>query len=112
HEENNGIPRVPVYRLMEKSLYDDGCKVLYIGTHGRGMWRSTTLTASGCNTVPGLNVTGIDKNEMDLGIANLNVFPNPVNAQAKISLTLDKGSDVTFRIFDMMGVLHKEITVR
>jgi photosystem II stability/assembly factor-like uncharacterized protein len=107
NEENNGLPRVPVYRLIEKELYTGGCKVLYIGTHGRGMWRSTTLTASGCSTVASINEV---KNNVSL--TDLNIFPNPVSDKSKISITVDKASDVTFRVFDMTGKLYKEFTYR
>ncbi len=102
-----GLTRVPVYRLIEKNLYDDNCKVLYIGTHGRGMWRSTTLTTGGCN----LNVTGLNDVKAP-ELSNLNIFPNPVNSTSRISLTIDKSADVTFRVFDMTGKLYKEVTYR
>ncbi|MES2622758.1 MAG: T9SS type A sorting domain-containing protein [Bacteroidota bacterium] len=115
HEENDaftqagtvGMPRVPVYRLIEKNLYNDNCKVLYVGTHGRGMWRSTTLTAGGCN----LNVTSVN-DVKGSEFSNLNIFPNPVNSSSRISITLDKSADITFRVFDMTGKLYKEVIQR
>ena len=103
----NGMPRVPVYRLIEKPLYNDGCKVLYAGTHGRGMWRCATFANNGgCNTVAAVNEV------KPSGISNLNVFPNPVSSNARIALSLDKPSDVTLRVFDMQGKLYKEVTMR
>lgn len=107
NEENNGLPRVPVFRLIEKELYTGGCKVLYVGTHGRGMWRSTTLTAQGCSLVA--SVSDVKK---DIQLHDLNIFPNPVNDKSKISITVDKPSDVTFRVFDMTGKLYREFTYR
>ncbi len=107
NEENNGLPRVPVFRLIEKELYTDGCKVLYVGTHGRGMWRSTTLTTLGCPLVASINDV-----KKDVQLNELNVFPNPVNDKSKISITIDKPSDVTFRVFDMTGKLYREFTYR
>lgn len=107
HEENNGLPRVPVFRLIEKNLYKDGCRVLYIGTHGRGMWRSVTLTDATCSTVASINDA---KNSTD--VTGLNVFPNPANSTSKIALTVDKTTDVTFRVFDMSGKLYNEVTHR
>ncbi|MFN8298397.1 MAG: T9SS type A sorting domain-containing protein [Chitinophagales bacterium] len=107
HEENGGLPRVPVYRLIEKELYNDGCQVLYIGTHGRGMWRSTTLTAGGCSLTSGVNEVANNN-----AIANLSVYPNPVSSHSKISLTLDKADAVTFRVFDITGKLYREVTER
>ncbi|MFN8323014.1 MAG: T9SS type A sorting domain-containing protein [Chitinophagales bacterium] len=104
-EENNGLPRVPVYRLIEKNLYNEACKVLYIGTHGRGMWRSTTLTAGGCSTV-----AGVEEVSKVSEITNLSIFPNPVSLGSKISLTLEKADNITFRVFDMTGKLYKEFS--
>jgi hypothetical protein len=107
NEENNGLPRVPVFRLIEKELYTGGCKVLYVGTHGRGMWRSTTLTAQGCSLVASVSYV-----KKDIQLHDLNIFPNPVNDKSKISITVDKPSDVTFRVFDMTGKLYREFTYR
>jgi hypothetical protein len=103
----SGLPRVPVYRLIEKELYNESCKVLYIGTHGRGMWRCTTLTAGGCQTVASVNDA---KNTASIN--DLNIYPNPVNSTSKISLTLDKKAEVTLRVLDMTGRLYKEVTVK
>jgi photosystem II stability/assembly factor-like uncharacterized protein len=117
HEENDaflnqggsGLPRVPVYRLRELQLYNESCPVLYIGTHGRGFWRSTTLlNGSACNTVA--NIQTAVKNDIQLN--ELNLYPNPVTSNAKISVTIDKPSDITFRVFDMTGKLYKEFTQR
>lgn len=108
-EENNGFPRMPVFRMIERNLYNENCKVIYLGTHGRGMWRSTTLTAGGCALVAGVDEP---KKADDNAVANINIFPNPVSGKAKIALTLDRGVDVTFRVFDVTGKLYKEFTAR
>ncbi len=107
-EENGGMQRVPVFRIIEKPLYTDGCKVLYIGTHGRGMWRSVTLTPSDCQTQVATGVADIK----NTGISDLNIFPNPVHSSSHVSITLDNKADVTLRIFDMMGKIYKENTYR
>ncbi len=107
HEENNGMPRVPVYRLIEKPLYNDGCKVLYAGTHGRGMWRCATFAANnGCTTTTSITDTKSPQ------VSNMSIFPNPVSSTARVSMVLDNHQDVTLRVFDMAGKLYKEITIR
>lgn len=106
-EENNVLPRVPVFRLIEKNLYNSNCRVLYIGTHGRGIWRSTTLTTGGCNTVASINkVSDVS------GVSGLDIYPNPVSSSSKIVLTVDKPTDVTFRVFDMTGKLFREFSFK
>ncbi len=105
-----GMQRVPVYRLMEKPLYNDNCRVIYAGTHGRGMWRCTTLTTGGCELTPG--ITGMNDAKNNVQIFDLNIFPNPISLDSRVSITLDKSTDITFRVFDMTGRLYKEITHR
>ncbi len=106
HEDNGNFERVPVYKVIERNLYEDGCKVLYVGSHGRGMWRSTTLTNGTCQTDVGTAVNNVKPN----AITGLSVFPNPVKNAAKISLNLDNSANVTLRVFDMTGKLHHEMT--
>ncbi len=108
-EENNGFPRMPVFRMIEKPLYNSDCRVIYIGTHGRGMWRSTTLTNGNCQLVAGVENA---KENYETGLANLNIYPNPVNGKAKIALSLDKATEVTFRVMDVAGKLYKEFVAR
>ena len=109
HEENNlPFTRVPAYRMEETNLYTDGCPVIYLGTHGRGMWRTTTLTPSGCQTAVATGVNNIKP----VQVSDLNIFPNPVQTTSKVSLTLDKTAVVTLRIFDMAGRLYKEVVYK
>jgi hypothetical protein len=104
-EENNNFYRMPVYRILETGLYTDDCPVIYIGTHGRGMWRTTTLTPASCQTE---NPSGINP-VTNTRISGLNIFPNPVHSTSHIALTLDKSVEVTLRIFDMTGRQYQEM---
>ena len=108
-EQNAGInSRVPVFRLRQQTYLSDQCYALYIGTHGRGMWRCNTLTSSspyGCAVNP-LGVT-----DPNISINDLLVYPNPVRgASSKVRIELAKPSDVTIRIIDMPGRLLQETT--
>ena len=110
-EQNGGLnSRVPVFRLRQQTYLSDQCYALYIGTHGRGMWRCNTLTQSspyGCN-VYALGVT--DPNTV---VNDLMVYPNPVRGtDSKVRIELAKPSDVTLRIIDMPGRLLQEATYR
>jgi len=93
--------------MIEKELYNSNCKVIYIGTHGRGMWRTTTLTTAGCALVANVNEV---KDRVE--VSDLSIFPNPVNSTSKVSITVAKQADVTFRVFDMTGKLYREVTYR
>jgi hypothetical protein len=107
-EENDGInARLPAYRLRQQTYLSDQCYALYIGTHGRGMWRSTTLTgASGCT----VNALGI--NTPKATVNNLLVYPNPVTGSgaSRVRIDLSQPSDVTLRIIDMPGRLLQEVS--
>ena len=104
-EDNGGFERVPVYRMIERPLYEDGCPVLYLGSHGRGMWRCTTLTPTTCATAVGTAVNNVKPN----AINGLSIYPNPVHTTAKVSLNIDNSAKVTLRVFDMTGKLHSEM---
>jgi hypothetical protein len=104
-EENEGMfGRMPVYRLRQEYLYEEGCMVLYAGTHGGGTFRTTSLLAAGCDPVPfqweKLN-TGID--EVEVAASNIGLFPNPVNTQANMRFDLSLNSEVNIKIIDLSG---------
>jgi photosystem II stability/assembly factor-like uncharacterized protein len=108
YEENQTINRVPVFRVREIKLYEDACPVLYIGTHGRGLWRSTTLIGNtACAKVASIN----NPTQEATQVSDLNIFPNPVNSSSKVAVTLNKSSTITLRVFDMTGKLFSEQTV-
>ncbi|NNC95566.1 MAG: T9SS type A sorting domain-containing protein [Chitinophagales bacterium] len=104
-EENSGMERVATYRLRQVALYDDACPVLYLGTHGRGFFRSVSLTPGGCKTTVPDDITGI--NDPSTTIDHFNIYPNPVVNNATIELALDNNAEVEFLIVDMAGRVVK-----
>ena len=108
-EENDGInARVPVFRLRQQTYLSDECFALYIGTHGRGMWRSTTLIPSGC----AVNALGVKTPQSYVN--TLLVYPNPVTGAgtSKVLIELSQPSDVTLRVIDMPGRLLQEASFK
>jgi photosystem II stability/assembly factor-like uncharacterized protein len=108
-EQNGGLEvQLPVYRLRQQTYLSDQCYALYIGTHGRGMWRSTTLTSAspyGCS----VNALGI-KDHKDY-ISNMLVYPNPVTGgNSNVVLELSQSATATLRVIDMPGRLLQETT--
>lgn len=109
-EQNAGInARLPVYRLRQQNYLSDQCYALYIGTHGRGMWRSTTLlqaAPNGCSLYP-LSIDNTPKNVIN----DMMVYPNPVTrGTAKVVLDVDHSTTVTLRVIDMPGRMLEETT--
>lgn len=106
-EDNGGLGglRMPVFSLRQFSLYEDDCPVLYAGTHGRGIIRTTTLTPSGCDLVPkgppSEDPTSIG--EVSREVSNIHIYPNPVQTQANIEFDMKESGDLNLSVVDLMG---------
>lgn len=87
----DNMPRVPVHGLEYLDRWESGTKAgfLYAATHGRGIWRSTTLN----------NVENIEDN---IDIAG-NVYPNPTQNYANIEVELNTASNVKYEIYNING---------
>lgn len=99
-QETNGIFNTPVYSVTQRGLYNEDCYVLYVASYGRGMFRSTTLTAqnnSSCNLLSGI----IENKPVTLN--RMSMYPNPASEQLFIDLDLAKTSNVTVRVIDLLG---------
>ncbi len=101
-ENNEGMARVPVFRLRQDLLYEEGCYVLYAGTHGRGIFRSTTLTPGNCGTK--VNVRDIEPNNL----SQLNLYPNPMAQFTRVEYLLQESSPVTVQVYDLQGKLMRQ----
>ncbi len=104
-EENGIMGRVPVHSLRFEIMNSAGCEVLYAGTHGRGMYRSTTYTLLGCDTTIDFPDYEFETDIEDFNgqITEVKVFPNPMVTQSKVEITLTETTDLTLRIFDLQG---------
>lgn len=91
-EENGGMARVPVLDIKQVPYY--GKPYLYIGTYGRGIFRSGSLV-------------GID--ETSSGINNVMLFPNPVQDQANLRVVLARAGAVEIKIYSLQGDLVQHI---
>jgi photosystem II stability/assembly factor-like uncharacterized protein len=107
-EQNETIQRVPTYSVRQLRYLEEGCYMLYLGTHGRGMWRSSTLMQGACN----VNPVGIKESEKTASINQLGLFPVPMKDKGTIELDIDKKANVVFRVIDMPGRIVKEITLK
>ncbi len=117
----NGLGQVPVYeirqepmaRTPEKPSDNWNCFVVYAGTHGRGMFRTTSLTDESIDpSVYELPAFAVDPDattslEGPLSdFANIKVYPNPVVDQATIECNFTQTmDDIYINIFDIQGRL-------
>ena len=106
-EQNTNLGRVPTYGVRQFRYCDDdpSCRAIYIGTHSRGMWRTTTLNGASCAASCKLP-TDIPSVAQD--VTDLTIQPNPVANTTILSLDLANGADVRIRVIDLSGRLVKE----
>lgn len=102
-EENTGMASVPVFKVFQRKLYDADCMVLYIGTHARGIFRTTTLTKNGCSVI-----AGIKDNQPASPVSRMEIYPNPVNDKAIVEFEVkDANAPVNLLIVDLLGRMHR-----
>lgn len=96
---------VPVYdmkqgwRTWNEGNFKPG--VIYIATHGRGLWSSEDYLA-----IPDAQ----DNLSPEKFIPNINVYPNPLSTEGTLAFDLQSNSDVYVQIYNLNGQLVEEIT--
>ena len=89
--EDDGMPIVPCHMLRQQHLPGDNKGVIYVGTHGRGIFKSN-------NTSSIFDLTYENKDVTDM----VSVYPNPAESFINLEFKSDINIyDVT--IFDLMG---------
>ena len=104
--QNEGVGNVQVHRIRQEVMGFPGCYVLYIGTHGRGFFRSTTFTFPGCETTlpeweDGFEPTGIETS--NAFNAAIKLYPNPMASQSTLEINVDETLEASLFIFDLQG---------
>lgn len=100
--ENDGLESVPTFMIRQQTWpnwrsHTNNHGHLFIGTHGRGIWKSETL--AGPVYVEEYEETF---NSFKTGA---NVYPNPVSHEATIRFNLSNNSDVIISIHSSNGQL-------
>jgi len=111
-EENNGMPRTPVFFIEQYRTTDSSPDAnelvyegdLFIGTHGRGFFRSTDLQTA---RPVGVN----EEKPMAFSEANaqLQMYPNPAVDFTNLVINLSKTSDVNVFVRDINGRMVKQM---
>lgn len=102
---SDGFGNVPVFavrqswRTWNQGNYHPG--EIFIGTHGRGIWSSTTYLGLPDDT---------ESEEADATRVELKVYPNPMRGQGTIELTLTDNDDVNIQVYSLSGQLVKEMS--
>ncbi|MBO6515142.1 MAG: T9SS type A sorting domain-containing protein [Bacteroidia bacterium] len=100
----DSMPRVPVLQMrqVEEKVFKSGARtgaVLYAGTHGRGIWKSSSL------------LTGI-KPVSKSGPVLLKAYPNPVQNELSIEMPIRTSDKLTVRILNYNGQVQRTEVIR
>ncbi len=94
--DNNGAPNTLVLAIHQQNTPPWLCKNsgrLYMGTHGRGIWSSSSL---GPLSVPPITTPELSN--------DLKVYPSPMSVSGTVDLSLAKEADnITLTIYDITG---------
>ncbi|MBL4669446.1 MAG: T9SS type A sorting domain-containing protein, partial [Flavobacteriales bacterium] len=105
-ESGNGMTHAPVHGVVQQHIRSNqalNSGSVYLGTHGRGFYRTDDLfTAVEEND----EFADIDGNSF---VTNLSVYPNPLNNVGVLAFDLKKNSETTIKIYNLTGSLVKSI---
>ncbi|PSR02184.1 MAG: hypothetical protein BRD50_07510 [Bacteroidetes bacterium SW_11_45_7] len=111
-----GMPRVPTFTIREKPLRETPCKVIYAGTHGRGIFRSISIAKNNgpgdCDlSIPKPGEVGVEDDKVDESpINSFTFYPNPVVNQGTLEYKLDSDVDqATLQVIDLLGQTVKRV---
>ncbi len=115
-EANGGdIQGIPVFRVREEPMArvnpgtNSFCRVIYAGTHGRGAFRTTSLTNGGCTQdVIGrcqIVFSGIE----EIAETEVSVFPNPATDFANVNFSINEDTELEVSVFSVTGQLVNRI---
>jgi hypothetical protein len=96
-EANTGMARVPVFEIRGYEFNPWEGMVMYIGTHGRGFYRSTSL------------LTSTKKIKADA--TALKAYPNPTREKVNISFNASVAAKVNVEIYSMSGARQTELSM-
>lgn len=112
--ESYGLPKMAIYDMMQQTtqyLYGEGnipvivnkhYKHIYIGTHGRGFWKSSSLVG-----LPEED-KGNDRNARKEA-ASMKLYPNPVSGVALLEANLPASGQVNIDVYDLSGKVAASI---
>jgi hypothetical protein len=89
--ENDGMPLIPCHMLRQQTLPGVNKGVIYVGTHGRGFFKSSNTSSIFEQT---------SNNGSDSEFIDLKLFPNPTSSILNIESNF---TNYNFEIVDLMG---------
>jgi hypothetical protein len=95
----NWHPRVPVCKVQVKNVVGYNGPVIYSGTHGRGVFSTTSLATAWPTSISSSNKT----------INSVSIYPNPATTEATVEIVTDNSAKAIISIYNYSGSLVKSI---
>jgi type IX secretion system substrate protein len=102
--ESGAIGNTPIFAVRQQRQPYNIAKnheVYYLGTHGRGMWKSESLVG-----IDRSNLSGVK----DKFITDLIVYPNPMVNEGYLSFNFQESATAEIKVYDLNGRLVKSIS--
>ncbi len=109
-ENSPGMANVATFMIRQQTFentWKNGVTnhgYIYIGTHGRGIFKSETFKGPAAPVFIAESPVAISKT-----LEYVNIFPNPVHNTANVSYELAKNADVELKIYNIQGKLVKSL---
>ncbi|MEO6883890.1 MAG: T9SS type A sorting domain-containing protein, partial [Bacteroidia bacterium] len=99
---NNEMPNCPVLMIRQQTLpywwsNINNSGMIYVGTHGRGMWS--------CDNYFHAFTTGVP--EQSISKTSVVIYPNPMINNGTVAFSTDKSENVVLNFYDLQGKLMK-----
>lgn len=101
--EKEEIGNVPVFDIIQQELNHSKAanhEMIYLGTFGRGLWKSGTLVGQR---------EFADFGDKGQWTTSLKIYPNPVTEYANVEFTLNTPQDAFFNIIDIRGNIVRSV---
>ncbi|MFN9110968.1 MAG: T9SS type A sorting domain-containing protein, partial [Bacteroidota bacterium] len=101
-EQNSGMARVPVFEIRGYQWKPWMGSEIYIGTHGRGFFRSRSLMTNTHNTTDLVRTS------------SLNIYPNPAAAQTQLRFEALRSGKATLTVYTLNGqvAMRRDLQVK
>jgi len=98
------LVKVPMARNVDVAQFSY-CDVIYAGSHGNGVFRTTSLTPFGCDDAVSIPPITPSTDIEDINDAQINVYPNPTSNVVNVDLTTNEEGIGVVDIYSLTGQL-------
>ncbi|MBK6611956.1 MAG: T9SS type A sorting domain-containing protein [Sphingobacteriales bacterium] len=115
--QSKQIGNTPVYSVKQETTLSDtkdikfasaSCYVTYAGTHGKGIYRSTSLTSSFCDVSMPTTIDGVEN--VPSTTANITLAPNPMSQAATLTITTPDERIEKIALYDVKGTFVQTLS--